>query len=82
MPEAMVAYYRRVAECPADDCSAGHNALPLRDEVIDSVREKLSQVEERAAGIVREYEANGYVEEFDADDFGLPPNYASLLRGM
>jgi hypothetical protein len=81
MPEAMVAYYHRVAEGAVDDRPADPDALPLLDEVINNVREKLRQVEERAAGLVVEYKASGYIEQFDADDFGLPPNYASLLRG-
>ncbi|PUZ63486.1 hypothetical protein GQ55_3G071500 [Panicum hallii var. hallii] len=81
MPEARVAYYRAVAEGP-DDCPGRPNALPLLDEMTDGLHKKLNQVKERAEGLVREYDANGYIEQFDADDFGLPPNYASLLRGM
>jgi len=76
-----VAYYHRVAEGAVDDRPADPDALPLPDEMIDSVHEKLRQVEERATGLVGEYKANSYIEQFDADDFGLPPNYASLLRG-
>ncbi|RLN30880.1 hypothetical protein C2845_PM05G08850 [Panicum miliaceum] len=82
MPEATVAYYRRVAEGPVDEPPGPPYALPLHDEMTDGLREKLRGVKERAAGLVREYKANGFIEQFDADDFGLPPNYASLLRGM
>ena len=38
----------------------------------NGLREKLSQVKERAAGLVKEYKANGYIEQFDADELASP----------
>ena len=47
-------------------------APPMTDEMTDGLREKLSQVKERAAGLVKEYKANGYIEQFDADELAPP----------
>ena len=47
-------------------------APPMTDEMTDGLREKLSQVKERAAGLVKEYKANGYIEQFDADELASP----------
>ncbi|KAL6624712.1 hypothetical protein ACP70R_032033 [Stipagrostis hirtigluma subsp. patula] len=48
---------------------------------IDHARRLLEGVKESAAGLVREYEAHGYIEEQDLAEYGLPPDFVSLLRG-
>ncbi|CAL5097619.1 unnamed protein product [Urochloa decumbens] len=88
MPEAKVEYFRRrrdeAREWDVADVAAVAQYLPaeMGAGLHRNLVEWSQESREHAAGIVREYEANGYVEHFEPDDFGLPPKFLNLLCGI
>ncbi|KAL6619944.1 hypothetical protein ACP70R_035083 [Stipagrostis hirtigluma subsp. patula] len=63
-----------------DDGVHGHLEWDVTKD-IDHARRLLEAAKESAAGLVQEHEAHGYIEEQDLAEYGLPPDFVSLLRG-